>query len=227
MTTPANPQPFIRIREVLSSTPWGGWVKESMPEGLRRHCFLAFWPEARLRRHLEMLKAFGFNSIQSGINPCGAWWVGADEAEYRERQLFMCRTAHELGMSVTLCVWGAAVADAEKSGQQFTELDWHIPEDRARLLAWYRKSAEAAPYGDRIIAHWVDPGQPQQGGLDTVIEMHNTILDIYREKNPGIRGALSTWFMNGPTGYLYPGFESAAQLAAHPALSATQTLSSA
>lgn len=214
----AQPQPFIRVREVLSSTPWGGWVKEWMPEALRRHYFMAFWPEERRRRHLEMLKAFGFNSMQCGNNPCGAWWVGADEEEYRRQNLAMCRMAHELGMSVSLCVWGAAVADAAKSGQQFTELNWHIPEERARLEAWYREQAEFAPYGDRIITHWMDPGQPQQGGLDTVVDMHNVILGIYREKNPAIRGALSTWFMRGEPGYIYPGFDGLGALAAHPRL---------
>ncbi len=211
-------QPFIRVREILSSTPWGGWVKESMPTELRQHYFLTFWSEARVRRHLEMLKAFGFNSIQTSLNPCNAWWVGADEAAFRRQQFFKSRTARELGMSVSLCIWGAAVADATKSGQQFTELDWHIPEDRARLEAWYHEQAELAPYADRIITHWVDPGQPQQGGLDTVVEMHNVIMSIYREKNPNIRGALSTWLMRGETGYLYPGFDSPGALAAHPKL---------
>ncbi len=223
----AYQQPFIRIREVLSSTPWGGWVKECMPEALRRHCFLAFWDDARLRRHLEMLKAFGFNSIQTGLNPCGGWWVGADGAEYRRQQFFRCRTARELGMSVSLCVWGAAVPDAEKDGQQFTELDWQIPADRARLEAWYREQAELAPLADRVITHWVDPGQPQQGGLDTVVEMHNFILGIYREKNPHIRGALSTWFMDGKNGAIYPGYAGRGELAAHPKLSATRKSSSA
>ena len=213
-----NQGPFIGVREVLSSTPWGDWVKERMPMELRRRYFIPFWTEARLRRHLEMLKAFGFNSIQVGANPCVAWWVGADYDVFRQRQLFLCRTAHELRMSVSIGVWGAAVADATKSGQQFTELDWHTPDGRSRLEAWYRDQAVLAQYASRVVTHWVDPGQPQQGGLDTVIEMHNFILDIYREKNPGIRGALSTWFMNGHAGYIYPGYQGPGKLAADPKL---------
>ena len=189
--------PFIRNREVVTSTPWGGWVREHMSEELRRRFFLSHWPEARLRRHLEMLNAFGFNSIQISGNPCGAWWVGADEREYRQQQIFRCRVARELGMSVSVAVWGAAVADQFQKGsgftvgQQFAELDWHKPEDRAQLIAWYRDQAEIAPLADRVITHWAtDPGFFQQGGIDTaVVEMHNHIMGIYREKNPQIRGS--------------------------------------
>ena len=207
-------EPFIRIREVISSTPWGGWVKSKMPLELRQRFFLPFWPEARLRRHIEMLKAFGFNSIQVTI-PTQALWVGADLQEWHQRQLFMLKTARELGLSTSMFVWGCSVADSTQGGQQYSEMQWHKPEDRVRLMAWYREQAEMAPYVDRVITHWVDPGTPQQGGIDTVVAMHNTILSIYREKNSKVRGALSTWFMGKES---CPGFEGSEKLAAHPNL---------
>jgi hypothetical protein len=218
-------EPFIRIREIISSTPWGGWVKSDMPLELRHRMFIPFWTEARLRRHIEMLKAFGFNSIQISTNPCIAWWVGADYQIFRQRQLFMCRTAHELGMKVSVFVWGAAVADPARTGtgmldaQQVSEMDWHKPEDRARLEAWYQsQSADFAPLADRVITHWVDPGHHQQGGIDTVVAMHNHIMGIYRERNPKIQGCLSAWFMDNFVGQRYPGYTDEGVLAAHPAL---------
>ena len=216
-------EPFVRVREVISSTPWGGWVKSDMPLELRERFFMPFWPEARLRRHIEMLKAFGFNSIQVTV-PTQALWVGADIDEWRKRQLFMLKTARELGLSTSMFVWGAAVADTSIAGsgmlesQQVSELHWHKPEDRTRLMAWYRDQAEMAPYVDRVITHWVDPGHAQQGGIDTVVEMHNIILGLCRDKNRTIRGALSTWFMDGQPAWSYPGYEGAAKLAAHPRL---------
>lgn len=214
-------EPFIRVREVISSTPWSGWIKESMPAETRQRFLMAYWPEARLRRHLEMLKAFGFNSIQVSTNLCNAWWANTDEQEFRKKVLFRCRTARELGLSVTAFIWGAAVADASKpkNSQQFSELDWHTPEDRARLEAWYRDQAAAvAPLADRVVTHWVDPGHWQQGGIDTVVEMHNFILSIYREKNPRIQGFLSAWFMDDFAGRRYPGYTDEGVLAAHRAL---------
>ena len=89
-------EPFIRTREIISSTPWGGWVKSDMPLELRQRMFLPFWSESRLRRHLEMLKAFGFNSIQITV-PTVALWCGADLESWRQRQLFMLKIARELG----------------------------------------------------------------------------------------------------------------------------------
>jgi hypothetical protein len=208
-------EPFIRTREVISSTAWGGWVKRDMPLELRQRMFLPFWSEARLRRHIEMLKAFGFNSIQVTV-PTVALWCGADLEGWRKRQIFMLKTAHELGMSTSQFVWGSAVADASKKGQQVSELDWHKPAERDRLLAWYREQSECAPYVDRVITHWVDPGHTQQGGIDTVVEMHNVILAIFRERNPKICGGLSTWFMQ--PGKMWPGYEGPVKLAAHPKL---------
>jgi len=222
-TMNSKTEPLIRIREVISSTPWGGWVKESMPLDLRQRMFLPFWSEARLRRHIEMLKAFGFNSIQVTV-PTVALWCGADLESWRKRQLFMLRTARELGMSTSQFVWGAAVADPARKGagmleaQQVSELDWHKPIDRARLEAWYRDQAECGPVVDRVVTHWVDPGHEQEGGIDTVIEMHNFIMAVYREKNPGIHGYLSAWFMDNFVGKRYPGYTDEGVLAANKRL---------
>jgi hypothetical protein len=216
-------EPFIRTREVISSTPWGGWVKSDMPLELRQRMFLPFWSEARLRRHIEMLKAFGFNSIQVTV-PTVALWCGADLESWRQRQLFMLKTARELGMSTSQFLWGAAVADPARKGsgmlesQQVSELDWHKPDDRERLLAWYRGQAELAPYVDRVITHWVDPGHTQQGGIDTVVEMHNAIMAIFRERNPRIQGCLSAWFMDDFAGKRYPGYTDEGVLAARKTL---------
>ncbi len=215
-------QPLICTREIISSTPWGGWVKTDMPLELRHRMFIPFWSEARLRRHIEMLKAFGFNSIQVTV-PTVALWCGADMESWSARQRFMLKTARELGMSTAQFVWGSAIADPSlpASGQQVAELDWHKPEDRARLLTWYREQAkDFAPLADRIVTHWVDPGYShrhcKECTIDTVVEMHNAIMGIYREKNPRIRGALSTWFMQ--PGKKWPGYEGSVKLAAHPKL---------
>jgi hypothetical protein len=217
----ADNKPFIAVREVISSTPFGGWVKESMPLDLRRQLFLPFWTEDRLRKHVEMLKAFGFNSIQVTV-PTVAMWCGADMESWSVRQRFMLKTARELGMSTAQFVWGSAIADPSlpAGGQQVAELDWHKPEERAKLEAWYRREAECAPLVDRVVTHWVDPGYGAHHckacTIDTVVEMHNFILRIYREKNPNVRGALSVWFMQ--PGKIWPGYESPSKLAAHPKL---------
>ena len=212
--------PFIRVREVISSTPWSTYMAEMAPE-VRKQWYMPYWSEDRLRRHLEMLRAFGFNSIQVNANPLMAIWGNAEPQAWRQRVVGYVRAARALGMQVSQFVWGAAIADPQSAhGQKFTELDWHNPADRARQEAWYRDQAELAPLGDRIITHWGDPGRPGCAActLDSVSERHNVILAVFRAGNPQIRGALSTWFMGGEMGYTYPGYVSPGQVAAHPAL---------
>ena len=97
-----EPPPFIRVREALSSVPWGGWIKTDMPAELRQKYFMTFWPEARLRRQLEMLKAFGFNSVQLFANPVVAWWVGADAPV---RFLPPCQRRRRMGRPCPPQVW--------------------------------------------------------------------------------------------------------------------------
>jgi len=218
MTTAANTanKPMIATREVITSSPWASWIKDRMSPELRAKMFAPLWPEWRVRRHLEMLRAFGFNSIQVSV-PTQAMWVGGDMESWRTRQRWMLTIARELGMGTAQFVWGAAIGDPAVAGrkmlqgQQVAEMDWHEPDDRDRLLDWYDREAELAELVDRVVTHWIDPGRPQRGGVDTVVELHNTIVERFRRRNPRLRGALSTWFM--PTAY--PDFESPGALAAH------------
>jgi hypothetical protein len=65
---------------------------------------------------------------------------------------------------------------------------------------FFRAESFLAPWVDRVITHWVDPGGPKPGcaqcSVDTTAEIHNTILSIFRERNPRLRGAYSNWMLN-------------------------------
>jgi len=211
--TVAN-QAFIRTREVISYPPNSGYWNEMAPDVKHRH-FIPYWSEPQLRRHMEMLKAFGFNSIQISITPQAANNAGVDQQEWVTRTRFLCRAARELGMSVSQFIWGTCVSNDQRG---YRNLDWHKPEDRARLEEEYRRAAEFAPYVERVITHWNDPGGPacKDCTTDTVVEMHNAILAAFRAQNPRVRGALSTWFMR--PGQLWPGYEGPGKLALHPKL---------
>ena len=213
-TTNATRQPFIRTREVFSSNGYAQYWY-GMAADLRHKYFRAHWSEARLRRHIEMLRAFGFNSLQVSVNGDVGRELGVDQDEWRKRVHFMCQTAHELGLSVSQFVWATTVVDAE-CGR--CDLDWHQPEERARLEVQYRSAAEFAPYMDRVITHWADPGGPlcSECTCDTVVEIHNAILAAFRASNPQVRGALSTWYMQ--PGKVWPDYENPGQLAGHPRL---------
>ena len=211
---------FIRVREVISFCPNAAYWLQLSPE-LKKKYFMANWSEEHLRRHLEMLKAFGFNSIQVGANPIMALYGGADPKVWRRHLIAMCRMAHEMGMTVSQCIWGSAVSDQQNNQWDFScrAMDWHQPADRLRLEAWYRDHAELAPDVDRVITHWGDPGGSanKQCDIGTAIEMHNAILKIFRAVNPKIRGAFSLWSFDWDEPS-WPGFVGVGSFAANPAL---------
>ena len=204
--------PFIRLREVISYCPFCHYWNMMTPE-LKKTYFMCYWPEERVRRHLEMLKAFGYNSIQTTANPLIAVFAGIDPKQWRTRLIWMCQTAKQLGMSVAQHLWANAACD-QTDGKWDTSsraLDWHSPDDRARLEIWYRDQVELTPYVDRLITHWGDPGGPvcDQCTIDTAIEMHNHILGFFRKANPRLQTAFSLWYLTfGYTkwpGYTDPG----------------------
>jgi hypothetical protein len=205
-------EPFIRVREVISYCPNNPFWNSMAPE-LKKKFFMTYWSEEQLRRHLEMLKAFGFNSLEVSIIPQMARNSGMKSEEWRKRTLFLCRTARELGLSLSQFVWASVDLNSQR------HLDWHKPQERAQLEAQYREQAELAPYVDRVITHWRDPGGPGHGckscTIETAIEMHNTIMAISRAKNPKIRGCFSTWLMNLAP---WPGYKGPGQLAASQTL---------
>ncbi|MDD5676546.1 MAG: hypothetical protein PHW60_00965 [Kiritimatiellae bacterium] len=121
---------FIRLREVVCGCP-NAWYWRNMAPELKPKYFMPYWSEARLRRHLEMLKAFGFNSLQISFAPQVALNSGVDQSVWNERVRYMCRTARGLGLRVSQFVWGSMVYDFDKKG--CVTLDWHNPGDRARL----------------------------------------------------------------------------------------------
>ena len=222
--------PFISVREVTLCCPNAGYWNDMSPE-LKRKYFMPYWSEARLRRHMEMMKVFGFNSIQVSAAGQIAMNSGVRQDVWREKLVLICRLARELGLGVTQFVWGACFYDADRNAF-VTDMDWHNPADRKRMEDFFRKEAFLAPWVGRVVTHWVDPGGPKPGcaqcSMDTTVEIHNTILSIFREHNPQIRGAYSNWQMNwmsdewpsegGWQPGHWPGYKGVRALAGHPGL---------
>jgi hypothetical protein len=211
----AKQEAFIRVREVTTVCAAAPHWNSMTPE-LKQKYFMPYWSEARMRRHLMMLKAFGFNSIQ--ITEAGqvARESGVSQEAWRAKLIQYCRLARELDMGVAKFVWGSSFYDATK-GVYINDLDWHVADDRKRIEQFYQIEASFAPYVTRLITHWLDPGGPQCKDCtnDTMVEMHNAIMAAFRAKNPKIRGAINTWWMQPDR---WPGYEGPEKLAAHPKL---------
>lgn len=213
-------RPFIATREVMVCCPNAVYWNAMAPAQKDRF-FIPRWSPDRLRRHLAMLHAFGFNAIQTsaaGQLPLNA---GVEDAAWEAKMVLLMQTAREMGMSVTFFKWGSFLYDNAKRAY-LGDLDWHAPADRALLEAEYRHQARYAPYVDRVITHWVDPGGPKtdcpECSIDTAVEMHNRIVSLFAEANPRVSSYFSTWAMNWIDWPHWRGYEGVQTVAGHPAL---------
>jgi hypothetical protein len=193
-----------------------------MAPDLKQRYFIPYWTDDRLQQHLKMLKAFGFNAIQ--LTACGqvAHNSGVCQQIWKEKLIQLCRMAKELDMGIAQFVWGSFFYDAAKN-VYVGDLDWHNAADRKRMEQFFENESFLAPWVDRVVTHWLDPGGPKQGceqcSLATAIEIHNSIMTTFRRNNRKIRGSFSNWFM-GNQGWQtqWRGYTGVLALAANPAL---------
>lgn len=202
-------EPFIKTREVTICVAFADYWNGMSPE-LKDRYFIPRWSQQRIRQHLEMLKAFGFNAIQTSAAGQYAMGAGVDESVWEAKLILEMRMAREMGMEVTFIKWGSHFYDDAKRSW-VGDLDWHNPSDRAFMEKEYRHQARFAPYVDRVVTHWIDPGGPKKGcaecSIETAIEMHNRILDLFRQENPNLDGYFSTWAMLWPGWPHWRGYE--------------------
>lgn len=198
--------PFIPIREVIMYCPNSG-IWNAMTPKLREQYFMCYWPDARIRQHVAMLHAFGFNALQVSVVGQMPRNAGTTMEEWVPRVNVMIDAGHALGMSITQFVWGNAVSSLDPHAADPHPLhDWHQPEHRNALYQEWERSARAiGAKADRVVTHWCDPGGATPDCTDctihTAVEMHNAIMEVFRRVNPRIAGYISNWM-------LYPGNKS-------------------
>jgi hypothetical protein len=143
------------------------------------------WPEDRLRRYPQFLKACGFNSIQImeliGNEKSPGYRGGGDRAKILPVLRTLADAAHANGMSVSQYIWGSADG-----------YHWDKPEERPKREQRYRELAEAyGPFVDHIITHWIDEGY--EGGYVVPQEATAFLWKEYRKHNRGVRATMDTW----------------------------------
>jgi len=196
-------QPFIKRREVTMSAPCSGyWIKD-VPQHLKAKVCHDLWSPEKLSRYLDMLKAFGFNSIQVSDSTQGYVNTGVSPEELRARVMHLLKAARERGMTATWFLWSNTCYDPHAHDPRFPmtrfNLCWHDPTEHAFLEDYYRYQSQYAPYVDHLIIHWADPGGGKEGckqcNYRGALELHNAIQAIFRERNPQLRTTFSTWFL--------------------------------
>ena len=210
------PKPFFATREVTLSDPFDAYVIKS--RALQRRYAYQLWPMERLKRYIDMLCEFGFNSVMMtdlaedyecfGYQLTPKAWMAKLHA--------LCRYAKSKGMTRTLFVWGTGPVD--QTGSRGKLLDWSfwypcpcVPGGQAALDRHYRYQALHAPHFDHMISHWGDPGGCRGGHctIRTAMHLHNQMAAAFRKRNPEIESTFSLWVMHLPEfGGRWPGYES-------------------
>lgn len=164
---------------------------------------ILMYSEQRLESYIRMMGSFGFNGVQL-MDTCYMWSQFGSVEAFHEKLQQIARIAHRCGQSVTLWVWAACFegfgwVDREavytpKPGMNAFE----DPDVRRTFEKYYDKYSDMAPYVDRFVSHFFDPGHLEHPE-DTFKYMRLLEQKLYR-MNPQVKLGVDVWA--GPQGYL-------------------------
>lgn len=153
--------------------------------------------DRQLRAYVSMMKACGFTGIQV-TDMVSAWRASGSWEFVHDRYKVLADELHRQGMKFTVWCWSA----------EFSGHGWHdesavyqssLSETPAykdeKVLATFNKYydiyADLAPYADRVIAHFFDPGRLKD--TESILFFTNLLAEKFRAKNPDIKIAIDTW----------------------------------
>jgi len=206
---------FIKIREVIWGDPHPtqrSWIPY-ITDTIYKKYSVGNWDIARLRTYVDMLKAFGFNSLQLSdlwsrysnagwrLPPenWGSWPKKVDPKDWPKKVDAVADYARSVGIRTTLFVWGNAAFDYRNNTvPPAFSLEPDNPADMEIVSLYWDHLAEHAPHFDHIVTHWADPGGCRGPActIETAQKFHNEIVRRFRKKNPNIQSTFSLWFLN-------------------------------
>ena len=153
--------------------------------------------DRQLQAYADMIKACGFTGIQV-TDMVSAWRASGSWEIVHDRYKVLAEAAHARGMKFTLWCWAA----------EFTGHGWYDdtvvyqhadptrpacedPRVCASFEKYYDIYADMAPYADRVIAHFFDPGRLKD--TPSILYFTKLLAEKFRAKNPDIRIAVDTW----------------------------------
>lgn len=152
--------------------------------------------DRQIRDYVRMIKACGFTGIQM-TDDCSHWrWYNNYEVCHDKLKV-MARALRAEGMKATLWVWAAnfngygwvddaVVYEPKNGGSAYDDPDVFATFDR-----YYDIYAELAPYVDRLILHFYDPGYLSDPG--DVIRFAKLIASKFKAVNPAVELGIDTW----------------------------------
>jgi len=231
----SEPDPFIGIREVTLGdssithmeqcfSPLKERTGSVTPRIFEKY-EIPNWDLPRLRTYLDMIKAFGFNSVQvydqwesyldAGWGAKDAVWDSliadgweGEARDWPEKVDAIGEYARSIGLRATIFVWGNTGFD-DRTGRAFWALCPNDPDEREVLEHYWERQARHASHFDHVVTHWGDPGGCSRNGctIGTAQHCHNEIVERCRRYNADVESSFSLWMLDSKRFGRWPGYE--------------------
>ena len=159
--------------------------------------------DRQLCDYAKMIKECGFTGIQV-MDICAAWRASGGYENVHDKFKTLSEACHDIGLNFTVWCWAAEFSghgwcepDAVYQNADPTKPAYLDPRVHALFDKYYNIYADLAPYADRVIAHFFDPGNLTD--MPSIIYFVKLLADKFRAKNPDIKIAVDTW--GCPEGY--------------------------
>ncbi len=160
------------------------------------------YSQRQMAAYMRMLRQMGFTGVQF-IDSCYSWHLYGSAEAFHDALIRMMRAAREAGLKTSLWVWAAffgghawcdpeAVYEPETGCSAFTD-----PKVRTCFEKYYDLYAELAPYTDRLIGHYFDPGLLKKN--EDIIAYFKLLAGKFRAVNRNVELCVDTW--GCPKGY--------------------------
>jgi len=155
------------------------------------------YSQRQIGEYVKMMKTCGFTGIQV-TDMCSAWRPAGSWECVHDKLRILADELHKNGMKFTVWCWAA----------EFTAHGWHDDEVRyantdpekgayedpqvfKALDKYYDIYAELAPYADRVIAHFFDPGNVTD--VPSILKFARLLFDKFKKVNPDVKIGIDTW----------------------------------
>lgn len=150
----------------------------------------------QLVAYVDIFDWFGFSGVQL-LEMCSNYHVMGSPEAFQDRLKIMALRARENGQTVSLWMWAAAFLGYGWVDPEVTytpapgRTAFDDPRVRAVFEKYYNLYANHAPYVDRIIGHFYDPGFLKD--REDVFRYMRLLEQKFKAKNPKIRAAIDFW----------------------------------
>jgi len=157
----------------------------------------------QLKDYALMLKECGMTGVQV-MDICAAWRASGGWENVHDKFKAFADACHEIGLNFTVWCWAAEFSghgwsepDAVYRSAELSKPAYEDERVRAVFNKYYDVYADLAPYADRVIAHFFDPGNLTD--MPSIIYFVRLLAEKFRAKNPKIKISVDTW--GCPEGY--------------------------